>query len=250
MEPVAPTNISRRGPNGIVFVDCSDVDDGVFDRTYRDVLQPAFRPAELDTLDAMRTAFRTPFPGRFGTIALRSGEPVAAALAEYDAASEVLLLGYLAVRSDQRGRGTGSALLSDSLPRWRENARPVAVLAEVEDPRCYEAGPYGDPAARLRMYERVGWRLLPVPYFQPALGQGLPRVRGLLLIGHALDGAAVPGAHLVRFLDRYLAECEGPEAVRSDAEYLALRKRIESWPGEVPLWPMSRLSEVPLARHG
>ncbi|GAB3984142.1 hypothetical protein GCM10029978_092920 [Actinoallomurus acanthiterrae] len=247
---MAPTNISRRGPNGIVFVDCADVDDGVFDQTYRDVLQPSFRPAELDALDAMRTAFRTPFPGRFGTIALRSGEPVGVALAEYDAASEVLLLGYLAVRSDQRGRGTGSALLSDTLPRWRESARPVAVLAEVEDPRCYEAGPYGDPAARLRMYERLGWRLLPVPYFQPALGRGLPRVHGMLLIGHVLDRPAVPGAHLVRFLDRYLAECEGAEAVRSDEEYLALRKRIESWHDDVPLWPMSRLSEVPLARRG
>jgi hypothetical protein len=72
----------------------------------------------------------------------------------------------------------------------------------------------------------------------------------MLLIGHGTDRPSVPGAHLVRFLDRYVADCEGVEAVRSDEEYRALRGRIESWQGEVPPWPISRLSEVPLGRCG
>lgn len=231
--------------NGITFADCSDVEDVIFSKLYRDVLQPSFRPTELNDFEQMRAAYLTPLPGRLGTIAFRSGEPVGVALGEHDFTSGVMLLGYLAVRADQRGRGTGSALLSSVLPRWQEIMRPVTILAEVEDPRFYEADPYGDPAARLRMYERLGWRLLPVPYFQPALRENQSRVRGMLLISFMRDDS-LPAKVIVDFLDTYMADCEGIDAVRTDPEYLALRRRVSSWSDRIPLWPISRANEVPV----
>jgi hypothetical protein len=54
---------------------------------------------------------------------------------------------------------------------------------EVEDPRYAQSNPaLGDPQARVRFYERLGARALPVPYFQPAFGlagQRVPRATRL-----------------------------------------------------------------------
>ena len=59
-----------------------------------------------------------------------------------------MLLACLAVRSDYRGTGLGSILVRDVLAMWRESFRPQTILAEIEDPRYYKAGPHGDPVAR------------------------------------------------------------------------------------------------------
>ena len=118
-----------------VFTECSDIDDETFGRFYRDVLEPAFPPAELSSLDVLRSAYRTPLPGYHGTVALRAGRPVGGALGEFSAASGVMLLSYLAVKSDQRGAGVGGRLLAEVLPQWREALRPAVILAEIEDPR-------------------------------------------------------------------------------------------------------------------
>ncbi|MBC6460008.1 GNAT family N-acetyltransferase [Actinomadura sp. HBU206391] len=231
----------------VAFVDCVDVDAATLERFYRDVMEPSFRPDELTGFDLMRTAYQTPLPGAQGTLAMRSGEPVAGALGEFDSVSGIMLLAYLAVRADLRGQGIGSALLAHVLPRWRAANDPVAILAEVEDPRSYAPGPYGDPVARLRMYGRTGWRLLPLPYFQPALRPGLARVHGMLLICFAAEDAVVPVDDLLAFTDGYMRSCEGEEAVLNDPDYLAFRDRVKQTPAGVPLWPTSRAHEVPAA---
>jgi GNAT superfamily N-acetyltransferase len=231
--------------DNIVFVASHDVGDEVFDRFYLDVLRPAFPPEELDDIDTVRAAYLRPVRGCHGTIALRRGEPVGGALGEYHEPSGIMLLGYVAIRSDMRGRGFGGALLRATLSTWRALVESIAILAEIEHPAFHQTSVYGDPQARLRFYDQLGSKLLPLPYFQPSLGPGLARVRGMLLI--CLDPATdtVPGEAVRHFLDDYITNYEGDRVREADPEYRALRACAEDWPDdEIPLWPLSRAAEV------
>jgi GNAT superfamily N-acetyltransferase len=238
--------IDGRSRGGLVFAESTELDEEVFDRCYKEVLEPSFPPEELNDLATLRAAYRTPLPGFHARVAMRDGEPVAGAFGEFSAASGVMLLSWLAVRGDLRGQGIGNALLTDLLPRWRRMFDPVAVLAEVEDPRCHQASRYGDPAARLRFYERMGAKLLPVSHVQPSISSGLPRVGGMFLICLDPDREEIPSGAVADFLDEYISFCEGEQVMRTDPQYRDLREQVLSWPTRMPLWPMSRASEVPL----
>lgn len=226
----------------MVEVPWAELNDETFDKFYRDVLVPSFPPEELVEPAALR-----PTAGAFGTVVLRDGEPVAGAFGDMFPDSGVLLLSYLAVRPGLRAGGLGRTLLAAELDRWRERAPESLILAEVENPRVHSAGPHGDPLARLRFYDRLGARLLPLWYFQPALRPGASRVRGMLLIAWPPGGDTVTADLLARFLDEYVAGCEGAAAVTDDPEYLALKAQLAAWPDrQVPLWPLSRAADVPL----
>jgi GNAT superfamily N-acetyltransferase len=241
---------NRSEAEPLVFVGCAEVGDKQFDHFYHDVLEPAFPAAELNDIETLRAQYLNSATSSPGTIALLRGEPVGGALAEFHAPTGIMLLAYLAVRADLRGKGLGSALLNEVLPRWREAMRPTAILAEVENPRYHVAGPYGDPEARLRFYGQIGATLLPLAYFQPSIGPGLNRVRGMFLICLDSDKDTILGASLQLFLDDYVAFCEGNRVITTDSEYLTLRAQVRAWPGDrIPLWPLSRAPEVQVV-HG
>jgi GNAT superfamily N-acetyltransferase len=185
--------------------------------------------------------------GFLSLVALRGSEAVGVALGEFHAPSGILMLGYLAVRDDQRGLGVGTALLERALPSWRTAVNPIAVLAEVEDPRSHSKSQYGDPAARLRFYERFGSQVLPVQYFQPRLAPELPRVHGMFLV--CLDPGlnSISADAVAKFLDNYIAVCEGGPTDSSDPEYSKLNGQVRSWGDNVPLWPLAKGPEIPSA---
>jgi GNAT superfamily N-acetyltransferase len=230
------------GDNTCVFVRVTELTDDLFDRFYHTVLAPAF-PADIETVRALHY---DPSPRVPGLVALRAGDPVGGVLGELYDAVNVVLLAYLAVRADCRGDGIGSVLLERSLLSWQERLSPAAIVAEVEDPRGHSSGPHGDPSARLRFYERAGGKMLPLRYFQPSVG-GKPRVHGMLLVCLDRRRAGLPKNTVVSLLDEYMETAEGFEARRSDAEYLDLRAQVDAWPDEVPLWPLSRLEQLPAA---
>jgi GNAT superfamily N-acetyltransferase len=219
----------------------------VFDRLYHTVLEPAFPPEELEDIEVVRAAHHEPLPCVPGLAALRAADPVGGALGEYYGGSHVVLLAYLAVRADCRGTGIGSALLKRVLLSWRELLAPAAILAQVEDPRGRSAGPHGDPAARLRFYQRAGGKVLPIRYFQPSVGHGLSRVRGMFLICLDPWRESMPKDTVLAFLDEYMETAEGPEITTTDPEYLDLRSQVDAWPDEIPLWPLSRATQLPAA---
>jgi GNAT superfamily N-acetyltransferase len=231
----------------IVFADCTELDQGSFTMLYRRVLEPAFPPSELEDLDTLMCAYLSGGAGFLSLVALRGSEAVGVALGEFHAPSGILMLGYLAVRDDQRGLGVGTALLERALPSWRTAVNPIAVLAEVEDPRSHSKSQYGDPAARLRFYERFGSQVLPVQYFQPRLAPELPRVHGMFLV--CLDPGlnSISADAVAKFLDNYIAVCEGGPTDSSDPEYSKLNGQVRSWGDNVPLWPLAKGSEIPSA---
>ena len=152
---------------------------------YRRVLAPHFRADELETSENIAAGLKGG-----GTKALvartAQGAIVGGAVGDMFAHSGVLLLSYLAVAAEGRGTGTGGLLMKAVTEVWGRHFSPSLFVMEVEDPRHYHSdSALGDPEARVRFYERLGARTLPIPYFQPALGPDLDDPRRSKLVGPA-----------------------------------------------------------------
>jgi GNAT superfamily N-acetyltransferase len=152
----------------------------------------------------------------------------------------VELLSYLVVDKTLRGRGLGRTLLKRGATLFTSDL----LLAEIEDPRYWTPTAENDTAARLRFYEREHCKLLPLPYIQPSLRPGSPRVRNLLLIAVPKDGP-LPGdapSSLIRdFLREYFSACEG-DVTADDAD---VNLMLSAAPDErIPLLSLSHLDVV------
>ncbi|WMY78619.1 GNAT family N-acetyltransferase [Citricoccus sp. I39-566] len=150
-------------------------------RVHERLLVPNFPPRELVSVEELLEDVAR------GSATVRvvgeASDPVAVAITATFTGSPAVLLSYVAIRADQRGRGVGTALLSGLLAGITADPEVSVVLAEVEHPAHHQAHPvYGDPAARLRFYARLGGRILEVPYFQPPVDETQDAVYGMLLL--------------------------------------------------------------------
>ena len=197
-----------------------------FRRLYDDVLQPSFAAAELLEAD---TLWQDVCGGRVLVAAAVEGDDVCGAIvADWYQQSRVLLISYLAVRPGRRAEGIGGRLITTAVARWRDLLAPLAVVAEVEDPRYFLDDRYGDAGRRLTFYDRLGARFLPVPYMQPEVRPGHGRVPHLLLMVIAWDESAcvapgrLDGALIDRFLGQSFEQMEG-RLTPGDIELARLR---------------------------
>lgn len=215
--------------------------DSAIAEFYERVLVPHFRDAELVSREDFSAGLKA---GTTRALLVRTARGVIAggAVGNFYPRSRVLRLSYLAVPAEGRGMGTGGALMKAVTDIWGAQVRPSLFLMEIEDPRYFgRDDALGDPGARVRFYERLGARALPLPYFQPALGPAGERVPHLLLM--VLGGAdAPPGASRVDggtvelFLTEYLEETEGrPRPDDPDAQRLLSACRR---PSGLPLLPL------------
>jgi N-acetylglutamate synthase and related acetyltransferases len=169
-----------------------------------------------------------------------AGRVVGGAVCQWTPRLRVMLLAWLAVRPGARGGGVGGRLLDAALASWRTEYAPCLVLAEVEDPEHHRGSDLtGDPARRHRFYLDRGARILDLPYFQPSLGRGLPRVPHLhLMVLHvdpALRGRApdtVDAATVRRYLQWHQRSCEG--RVGTDEQSTRLWHAIDAHLDGVP----------------
>lgn len=226
--------------------------EGPLERLYHEVLAPTFPANELISLDALKDGVQR---GRTEVTAAvdDDGTPLGTAIGEWTASCRVLLLSYLAVAPTARGTGIGSRIYTEGLARWRQRHRPRLILAEVERPDRHSGNDaHGDPAARLRFYDRHAARAIDLPYFQPALGVERSRVYGmLLLVLHAdpeLHGPTGDGTlradPLREYLVDYLSDVEG--GVGEDPGVVALLAATQA-PEGVRTLPIERFGEIPVA---
>lgn len=241
--PVLPASFGEREDEdastwgGLAAVPLVAVDDETLRRFYTTLLKPVFPPAELMTYEELRDARREATTG--GTILFDVDDPVAGIVTEDYLGGRVLLVAYLVAAATARNGGIGTRLLNRAAAC---RAPTPLVLAEIEDPRCFVVSDAGDPFARVRFYKRVGSRLLPLPYVQPSLRPGSPRVDGMLLIAIEAPGPDVDGSLVAAFLDEYYGSHEGEEVVRTDSAYLALHAAaLGDEQGRLPLLPLSAL---------
>lgn len=191
------------------------IDEETVREFHRTMLVPNFVPDELVSVESLVEGVRS---GSTNVLAgsLEDGPIVAGAVGEWYSVSRVQLLAYLVVSEAMRGRRAGSRVLNAAITQWRAELEPLLIVGEVEDPRHFEDVGLGDPVARVRFYERLGVRSLPIPYAQPALTPESSRVPHLILMVFAMSDQArlpsgnVDGGIAERFLVEYFESAEGP----------------------------------------
>ena len=221
------------------IVDANDVARAELEIFYDEILAPSFDSAELVQRSELLGALADRTSVTRGAIAFDgAGLIVGGIIGDWFAQSRVILISYLAARPGFRGRGIGKRLMAEVLPAWISHFDAVLVVAEVEDPRFYEADEYhGDPEARLRLYAGLGARILRIPYFQPALSAQQPRMRNLFLMVFSADRSVMRGndsidaSTLRGFIEEYVGGAEGDV---DDDEIRAVREALQANDG-VPL---------------
>jgi GNAT superfamily N-acetyltransferase len=228
-------------PDGLREVALRHADEGTLVR-FHSLMTLAFPPEEGMTYEELIAARKS--TGTNGTLLLDGDVPVAGMVTEDYLDGRVVLLAYLVVAAPARNGGLGSQLVSR--PFAPEGARePPVVLAEIEDPRFHPSNSFGDPVARVRFYDRAGAQLLPLPYCQPSLRPGSPRVDNMLLIAIGAPEPHLEGTLVADFLEEYYVACEGEETVHSDPAFIALRDKARGDEhGRVPLHPLAALDAV------
>lgn len=222
-------------------------------RLYREVLQPSFQPDEMYPWEVFAEGLR---PGRVPAMRVAvavdgEGSPVGGLTAELFPSSGVLLLGYVAVQPEWRGRGIGSLLLTTAGPRWYDDPSVVLALGEVHDPRHTWPIAGEESLARIRFFKRAGARVLDVGFMQPSLGIGMNRVPNFLLVVVtvkdvalvATDPPAVDARVVDTFVREYFDHCEGFHGGTADPELAGMLADVTRSPG-IALVPLDRYADI------
>lgn len=226
-------------------------DDQLYVTAYNTVLKPAFQADELEPLEVIRDQIIDGSVLQMLVALDESAVPIGVITADWYSRGGVALIGYLAIREDLRGQGLGTTLTKQASERWMTLLKPAITVAEVEDPRYFQASSFGDPNARLRLYERLGARIIGLPYFQPRLTPESNRVHHLMLMAFTvgtspaaeISPAQVPTDPLVKSLEDYFGITEGAEAL-TDPEFLALKAAYQRKP-TAPLLRGTELDQIP-----
>jgi GNAT superfamily N-acetyltransferase len=251
-----------RAPDVVAFRDLDadrDHDLELLERFHREVLAVSFSVDELDEAAAMQRQLRGETQVRLlASVAVGPGNRVlGGVVGEVYAEEGVLLLAYLAVRPELRGRGVGAALVEHAGQRWFDDPTVQLALGEVHDPRVWAEQPDEHPGRRLDFYSRFDARVLGVPFVQPALKAGRSRIRGFLLLAFHIDPSvevqsegevAIRSEIVGRFVRRYYELSEGAEAPY-DAELARMLALIDEHPA-IPLLPIVEFERVPLLADG
>jgi GNAT superfamily N-acetyltransferase len=227
-------------------------------RFHREILAAAFSADELDDVEIMAHGLRGERAAQtLASVALGGDDDtlLGGVVGELYRRERVLLLAYLAVRPTLRGRGIGTALLKYAAAHWYASPDVGLAVGEVHDPRRWPTVAGEDAARRLRFYERFGARVLDVPFVQPGLANGRPRIPGFLLIALYVDpatvvvqgdGESLRADLLGRFVRRYYETAEGAHEPW-DAELARLLAVIDRAP-TIALMPLAEYERVPLLR--
>jgi GNAT superfamily N-acetyltransferase len=227
-------------------------DGDLLRRMYARVLEPSFDRDELEDVDSLVQGLEGTGPTELGATAAldSSGAALGGLIVErFPHAPDVLLLSYVAVRPDARGRGVGTMLMRSAANAWRDDPRVLLVVGEVHDPREWPRNDDEDPIARLRLYERLGARALALPFIQPALDTHRARVPGFLLLAFHTAAAAHASPYALRtelvsgFIRAYYLVAEGPPRA-DDVELQGLVGWVDRQPS-IPLVAIDHYQGIP-----
>jgi GNAT superfamily N-acetyltransferase len=183
-------------------------DSELLDAIYHGLYRRSFPfEEEREDLDFWRRNLWEPEPGSLVVHFLVAGREIhsrdSRAIAgfvgtEYYPESSVGLVTYIASAPEWRGRGAGRALLEAAVKELEEDARATsvtlrAVFAEIHEPTLVP--PNVDsipPRDRVAIMARYGAKRVPIPYVQPALGDGGARAYGLMLVAFPSGGRSGP----------------------------------------------------------
>lgn len=158
---------------------------------------------------------------------------------EYYWRSSCALMTYLVVAPRMRRRGLARFMLAEARTRLQAlaNARHGsdaalrAVFTEVNDPsKVRPEDDSIDPVQRMAAFERLGARIVDIPYVQPELAPGQGRARELFLLVFPLPG--LPDDRIAtRTVGAFIDDFYRANAVREPADDPDVRRMVEAMPG-------------------
>lgn len=158
-----------------MIVDVAAEDEELLQRFYRELYLPEFE-TQREPIEAWQRALAGDEPYQlFVRVVVERDEILGGIAYELYPQSGCGLVTYMVIAPAARRAGLGKRLLFDAAKELIARGA-LAVLGEVNDPR--ERGEW----ERLERFQRWGCRVLDARYVQPALGPGLVRDRGLVLI--------------------------------------------------------------------
>ena len=200
-------------------------DPDTLSAVHAELVVPNFPPAERGGVSEFVAAVMS---GRSEVLVASREEQLAGVAVSdcFPGAEDTVLLAWLAISPRARSGGLGGSLLQEAVARWSSRGH---VVAEIEFPDSTSAHPdHGDPRARARFYQRHGAMVIDLPYVQPSMGPGLPRVPMLLVLLPPRSGRApssLPTEPLRRFMNAYfggdVAQHDEDEDLRRIDEALA-----------------------------
>ncbi len=214
------------------------------DRIFQSVLVPAFSAEELEPLKSLRGYLESDPVDAFGLYAADSSGPIGCCIYYPYREANSLLLGYMAVVSNERSTGVGTQLFEASRDKWFGSNQYELVLAELDDPRVYPVINGINPQRRIEFYSKLGAELICGPYFQPCVRPGGQRVYDMLLvklggIAGSLRGSRpeVPAHTVAAFLREYFSEEEDSR----DSDGGDLQWLMEAYEGKgiIPVLPVA-----------
>lgn len=187
--------------------DLSDADTAAV----RAIYEEAFPARQREPFAGLRAA-----DGGISLAGLEDGAPIGLAFFSPLSVGH-LFLTYFAVAAGRRGAGTGGALWDATRAELGRRGALLPVVFEVEDPTeaGHDEAEVAQRAARVRFWERLGARMLPVDgYVVPNLdGSGRERLR-LMRFGHddaaGIDAAGVRALVVALYREGYALADDDP----------------------------------------
>lgn len=131
---------------------------------------------------------------------------------------KVMLVVWLGVDENHRGRNIGTLLIEEAMSYARVNGASV-LLAQVKNPdmSAEVASAYGDPLRRVQFYSRFGCKRMEVPCYIPAFTEDQEPVVGTMLTLFPLsaeqdDATEICLPELAVFVDEYVGQDAGKES--------------------------------------
>jgi GNAT superfamily N-acetyltransferase len=187
-------------------------DPDALSAVHAELVVPNFPPAERGGVSEFVAAVMS---GRSEVLVASREEQLAGVAVSdcFPGAEDTVLLAWLAISPRARSGGLGGSLLQEAVARWSSRGH---VVAEIEFPDSTSAHP------------DHGAMVIDLPYVQPSMGPGLPRIPMLLLLLPPQSGRApssLPTEPLRRFMNAYfggdVAQHDEDEDLRRIDEALA-----------------------------
>lgn len=144
------------------------------------------------------------------------------AIYDYYPEADAIEIIYLVLDEKKRKRGIATSLINQCTSLYPDIKD---VYVEVDNPSLVEDNmSVINPKTRIAIYEKLGFRAVPISYVQWPLDEGFDYERGLILMRRSADGKALSKQRLIRFLSDFYAFA----GFKDDPELLTMINEINS----------------------
>ena len=157
-------------------------------------------------------------------------------ISDYYPKSGVIHLIYIAIQKERRGSGIARKLIKSLLPNAIKALEETfgfsakAIIFESNIPWKTEIDSI-DPKLRLKIFEKLGAKLIPIPYVQPALSESKKKVENLFLLSFPLTESSTLNTLNTKVLEDFLKEFYqglGIKAPELNEDFINMQSKIKS----------------------